>query len=111
MTEKCFKLLILALLLSLLFPADGCAILQKPYNIEPTADVWNTYDPALHYFYQQLTDAEKRLFSARYDALALGDASLWNYQVSSLNSLSQGELCDYQRLPGIDVYSRIGKPL
>ena len=47
------------------------------YPLEPTAPCWRIYDPALHAFYRQLTDAEKRVFSARYDCVALGGQSLW----------------------------------
>ena len=46
--------------------------------LEPTAPAWTAYDPALHYYYWQLTDPEKRAFSGRYDSIALGDAARWD---------------------------------
>ena len=92
MRKRLFAAL-LVLLMSLL-PMEAQAALQKPYATEPTSEIWKTYDPSLHFYYSQLTDAEKRLFSARYDAIALGDASLWNYQVNSVNSFSRARV-DY----------------
>ena len=82
-------LAILCLLALTLFTPEARAALQKPYPTEPTSEIWTTYDPSLHYYYNQLTDAQKRLFSARYDALALGDSSLWSYQVSSVDAFSR----------------------
>ena len=69
-------LLILALLLA---HTASFAVMTPPYPLEPTAAVWRTYDPALRYYYQQLTEPEKRRFSARYDSIALGQAELWDY--------------------------------
>ena len=71
----------LALLFALLLLANGPsarALDDAPYSAEPTAPVWRTYDPALHYYYNLLTDEEKRVFSARYDCIALGETSLWD---------------------------------
>ncbi|MBO4297370.1 MAG: hypothetical protein J5998_01115, partial [Clostridia bacterium] len=48
------------------------------YPTVPTASVWNTYDPSLHYYYSQLDYKEKSAFSCRYDAIALGRADLWD---------------------------------
>ena len=92
MARKNVGVLALALMILLQIMPSAHAVLQKPYSLTPTADVWTTYDPDLHYYYQQLTDAEKRLFSARYDALALGDGSLWNYQVSGLSAHSRARV-------------------
>ncbi len=83
--------LILALCM-LLLHVKAFAVLQPPYSTEPTSEIWKTYDPVLHYFYNQLTDEEKRLFSARYDAIALGDGTLWSYQVSSLSAFSRARV-------------------
>ena len=83
MKKRCLSLLLAAILLLGLKP--GLAVLQKPYAEKPSAEVWRSYEPELHYYYQLLTPAERRLFSARYDAVALGDASLWNYLLSSYN--------------------------
>ena len=83
MEKRCLSLLLAAILLLGLKP--GLAVLQKPYAEEPSAEVWHSYEPEMHYYYQLLTPAERRLFSARYDAIALGDSSLWNYLLSSYN--------------------------
>ncbi len=61
--------------------ADGSnqtAPKRTDYSIAPTSPLWNTYNSSLHWFYTQLTSAEKRAYSAKYDAIALGDSSLWN---------------------------------
>lgn len=85
------RLFILAMVLFLLFScvSPALAVLNKPYDTEPTSPVWHTYDPALHYYYQQLSTVEKRLFSARYDAIALGKPELWDFPVSGANALNR----------------------
>ncbi|MBQ7455401.1 MAG: hypothetical protein IJS53_03060 [Clostridia bacterium] len=77
--------LLLVFFLSLV-PSGALALVQPPYATEPASDVWRTYDPALHYYYQQLSEAEKRLFSARYDAIVTGDAELFDYQRNQLDA-------------------------
>ena len=79
---------ILMVLALLSVSAGAGAKYTPPYPVEPTADVWRTYDPELHYFYQQLTDAEKRRFSSRYDCVALGKPDLWQYPCGDLSYLS-----------------------
>ena len=73
---------------------DAAAVMNPPYSSEPTSALWKLYDPELHYWYQQLTLAEKRLFSARYDCIALGQAELWDYPCGSLK-LENRERIDY----------------
>lgn len=90
MMKRLFAAL-LVFVLSIL-PMGAYAALKKPYATEPTSEIWKTYDPSLHFYYNQLTDAEKRLFSARYDAIALGDATLWCYELSSVNAFSRARV-------------------
>ena len=83
---------LIAILIALAVSPAASAVIQKPYATEPTSAIWNTYDPALHYYYQQLTDAEKRSFSAKYDSIALGDAGLWDSQKAKLPYLSHARV-------------------
>ena len=76
---------------------DAVAVMNPPYSSEPTSSLWELYDPELHYWYQQLTAAEKRLFSARYDCIALGQAELWDYPCGNL-TLANRERIDYALL-------------
>ena len=73
-------LAVVMVLILLMLGNNAAAVVQLPYSSEPTSALWKLYDPELHYWYQQLTEAEKRLFSARYDCIALGQADLWDYQ-------------------------------
>ena len=69
------RTLALVMVLTLLmFGNNAAAVMNPPYPTEPTSALWKLYDPELHYWYQQLTETEKRLFSARYDCIALGQA-------------------------------------
>ncbi len=77
MKKRAFPLIV-SLLLLLGGLTGARAVIREPYATEPTAPVWSSYDPSLHYYYQQLTDAEKRVFSARYDCVALGRPALWD---------------------------------
>ncbi len=74
---------VMALIL-LMLSNYATAVMNPPYSSEPTSALWKLYDPELHYWYQQLTEAEKRLFSARYDCIALGQADLWDYPCGHL---------------------------
>ena len=85
--------LVMALTL-LMLGSDVAAVMNPPYSSEPTSALWKLYDPELHYWYQQLTDAEKRLFSARYDCIVLGQADLWDYPCGRL-TLENRERIDY----------------
>ena len=79
------RTLALVMVLTLLmFGNNAAAVMNPPYPTEPTSALWKLYDPELHYWYQQLTEAEKRLFSARYDCIALGQADLWDYPCGRL---------------------------
>ena len=84
---------VMALILLMLF-SDAAAVVNPPYPTEPTSALWKLYDPELHYWYQQLTETEKRLFSARYDCIALGQADLWDYYCGRL-TLANRERIDY----------------
>ena len=84
---------VMALILLMLF-SDAAAVVNPPYPSEPTSALWKIYDPELHYWYQQLTETEKRLFSARYDCIALGQADLWDYYSGRL-TLENRERIDY----------------
>ena len=84
---------VMALIL-LMLGSDAAAVVNLPYSSEPTSALWKLYDPELHYWYQQLTDAEKRLFSARYDCIVLGQADLWDYPCGRL-TLENRERIDY----------------
>ena len=79
---------VIIVLILLVVSAGAGAKYTPPYSTEPTAEVWHTYDPELHYFYQQLTDAEKRRFSSRYDCIALGKPELWQYPCGELSYLN-----------------------
>ncbi len=78
----------------LMLGSDAAAAVHLPYSSEPTSALWELYDPELHYWYQQLTEAEKTLFSARYDCIALGRAELWNYPCGRM-TLQNRERIDY----------------
>ena len=84
---------VMALIL-LMLGNDAAAAVNLPYSPEPTSALWKLYDPELHYWYQQLTEPEKRLFSARYDCIALGQADLWDYPCGRL-TLENRERIDY----------------
>ena len=88
--------IVIALIL-LMLGNDATAVVNPPYSSEPTSALWKLYDPELHYWYQQLTEAEKRLFSARYDCIALGQADLWDYPCGRL-VLESRERIDYALL-------------
>ena len=75
------------LILPAVFSPSARAAFREPYPMQPKAPVWQTYDAELRYYYQQLSDVEKRGFSARYDAIALGDGTLWSGQVQGLNEI------------------------
>ena len=81
-------------LILLMLGNDAAAVVNPPYSSEPTSALWKLYDPELHYWYQQLTEAEKRLFSARYDCIALGQADLWDYPCGRL-TIENRERIDY----------------
>lgn len=87
-------LAVLMVLALLMLGSDAAAVVNPPYSSEPTSALWKLYDPELHYWYQQLTEAEKRLFSARYDCIALGQAELWNYPCGRM-TLQNRERIDY----------------
>lgn len=76
--KRCALLLVVLALLLAEVPEALAAQSPSTYSTAPTSSVWWTYNPSLHYFYNQLTTLEKRAFSARYDALALGKPELWN---------------------------------
>ncbi len=59
------------------------------YSSVPRSSVWYTYDTSLHWFYAQLSYDEKCAFSARYDALALGDMSQWDIAGFGLTDYQQ----------------------
>ena len=89
------RTLALVMVLTLLmFGNNAAAVINPPYPTEPTSALWKLYDPELHYWYQQLTETEKRLFSARYDCIALGQADLWDYYCGRL-TLENRERIDY----------------
>ena len=48
---------VMALIL-LMLGNDATAVMNPPYSSEPTSELWKLYDPELHYWYQQLTEAE-----------------------------------------------------
>ncbi len=87
-------LAVVMVLTVLMLVSDAAAVMNPPYSTEPTSALWNLYDPDLHYWYQQLTEPEKRLFSARYDCIALGRAELWDYPCGRL-TLANRERIDY----------------
>ena len=87
-------LAVVMVLILLMLGNNAAAVVQLPYSSEPTSALWKLYDPELHYWYQQLTEAEKRLFSARYDCIALGQADLWDYPCGRL-TLENRERIDY----------------
>jgi len=80
------------LLLAMLVLPASAETEQQPYSTEPISALWNTYAPELHYYYAQLSEAEKRLFSARYDALATGEGALWNYQIGEYGTLERARV-------------------
>ncbi len=84
---------VIALIL-LMLGSDAAAVVNLPYLSEPTSALWKLYDPELHYWYQQLTETEKRLFSARYDCIAFGQETLWDYPCGRL-TLANRERIDY----------------
>ena len=101
--------IVIALIL-LMLGNDATAVVNPPYSSEPTSALWKLYDPELHYWYQQLTEAEKRLFSARYDCIALGQADLWDYPCGRL-VLESRERIDYALLrdcPELLYYPQAG---
>ena len=59
------------------------------YSSVPYSSVWHTYDASLHWFYAQLSFDEKCAFSARYDALALGEISRWDIAGFGLTDYQQ----------------------
>ncbi|MBQ9409058.1 MAG: transglutaminase domain-containing protein [Clostridia bacterium] len=65
---------------------------QDPYTLSPKSQLWNSYAPEFRYYYTQLTDPEKRLFSARYDALAMGDGDLWDYRSGDCDSFERARV-------------------
>lgn len=87
-------LAVVMVLILLMLGNNAAAVVNPPYSSEPTSALWKLYDPELHYWYQQLTDAEKRLFSARYDCIVLGQADLWDYPCGRL-TLENRERIDY----------------
>ena len=87
-------LAVVMVLILLMLGNNAAAVVNPPYSSEPTSALWKLYDPELHYWYQQLTEAEKRLFSARYDCIALGQADLWDYYCARL-TLANRERIDY----------------
>ena len=86
------KRILAAALALLMITSAADAVINPLYPTEPTAELWRLYDPGMRYYYLQLTDAEKRLFSARYDCVALGQADLWNYPVGGLTAESRGRI-------------------
>lgn len=66
-------LLGVALSLSFFPPAFAAS-----YSTAPTASVWSIYHPSLRFLYEQLDSEEKRAFSYRYDAIALGKVEQWS---------------------------------
>ena len=92
-TVKCLVSAMMVFVL-LTICSGASAVVNHPYPTEPTSELWRLYDPELHYWYQQLTDAERRLFSARYDCIALGKADLWDYPCGGL-TLENRERIDY----------------
>ena len=90
--KRVFAAVLILLLLTVHNHAD--AVVYPPYPTEPESELWRIYDPELHYWFQQLTEAEKRLFSARYDCIALGQADLWNYPCGRI-SMESRERIDY----------------
>ena len=87
-------LAVVMVLILLMLGNNASAVVNPPYSSEPTSALWKLYDPELHYWYQQLTNAEKRLFSARYDCIVLGQADLWDYPCGRL-TLENRERIDY----------------
>ena len=87
-------LAVVMVLILLMLGNNAAAVMNPPYSSEPTSALWKLYDPELHYWYQQLTETEKRLFSARYDCIALGQADLWDYYCGRL-TLENRERIDY----------------
>ena len=87
-------LAVVMVLILLMLGNNAAAVVNPPYSSEPTSALWKLYDPELHYWYQQLTNAEKRLFSARYDCIVLGQADLWDYPCGRL-TLENRERIDY----------------
>ena len=87
-------LAVVMVLILLMLGNNAAAVVNPPYSSEPTSALWKLYDPELHYWYQQLTETEKRLFSARYDCIALGQADLWDYYCGRL-TLENRERIDY----------------
>ncbi|MBR1586563.1 MAG: hypothetical protein IJ662_13565 [Clostridia bacterium] len=78
-TRKRLAVLLLTLCMLLeLAPSALAATAPSTYSTKPKSSVWNTYKASLHYYYQQLSKDEKRAFSAKYDALALGKPELWS---------------------------------
>ena len=61
----------------------------EAYPEEPASPAWRVYDPSLHWMYAQLTSREKRAFSARYDAAAMGDVSLWDLSGLGLSAYEE----------------------
>ena len=90
-------LAVVMVLILLMLGNNASAVVNPPYSSEPTSALWKLYDPELHYWYQQLTETEKRLFSARYDCIALGQADLWDYPCGRL-VLESRERIDYALL-------------
>ncbi len=89
--KKCLAMAALMLAM-LVLPAMAQQTEIQPYALKPTAELWNTYEPRLHYYYNQLTESEKRLFSARYDALAKGDGDLWNCRIGDYGTLERARV-------------------
>ena len=81
------------------------------YSTVPISSLWYTYSPSLHWYYEQLSTAEKRAYSARYDAIALGDVSLWDISGLGLNDyqIKRVELAFGNDCPELMVCSVIEK--
>lgn len=80
MIKRGAAFLLVLILLSSLLPAalaEDYVDCRTTYSIAPKSSVWKTYKANLHYYYNQLTEKEKRAFSCRYDSIALGKPELW----------------------------------
>ena len=53
-------LAVVMVLILLMLGNNAAAVVHLPYSPEPASALWKLYDPELHYWYQQLTEAEKK---------------------------------------------------
>lgn len=83
------KNVLFPILASLLLLCCVSGAVADSYYTAPRSSVWYTYAPSLHWLYLQLDEEEKCAFSAKYDALALGNSSLWDTSGFRLTAYQQ----------------------